>query len=116
MASTIKARDFNPNTTDPNRDQWKRADMDAVIEALDGATVFLEIDKRIGTTHTGHLVRTSNFHMAGSVLLVDEHTPQGTWFALFSVGMILDPRPIVGAKWRALEIRRQKEREACAAK
>lgn len=105
--SVIKARDFNRNTADRNRDNWTRESMRAVVHALHGARVHVEIDKDAGTTHEGRLIR-----MGADMVLLRTGAGPDTWFPLFMIGVILDPTPLGRAKWEALDVLRESRRTA----
>lgn len=110
MAQVIRPEDFNKNTADPNRGRWTHAQMSAVVEALDGASVLIETDNGTGHAWEYRLTSMSYYHTGGSVLAVNDVTPHGCWFPLYKVGVIMDPRPGGKAKWDAVDIWRKAQR------
>jgi hypothetical protein len=106
--TVIKARDFNPSVSDPFRDDWTEESMSAVVEALKGAKVHVEVNKQYGTTHEGVLVRVTPAHGGfPGVLFRGDHGPD-TLFPLYKIGIILDPSG--DAKWHAMDIYRENKR------
>ncbi|QPB09585.1 hypothetical protein CPT_Sycamore_045 [Streptomyces phage Sycamore] len=119
MAQVIQPEDFNKNTADPLRGRWTVDQMAAVCEALAGKFVFVETDNMTGHSWYIRLERVSYYHQTGSVLGYTKESPQGCWYPLASVGVIMDPRPGARGKWDALDIHRKAQaakREAQRAK
>ena len=116
--STIRARDFSRQTTDPLREEWTLGKMRHLIAALEGRTVAIVCDRQTGFTVIGRLERC--FHGGPArgprVLVVTEHNR--TNYYLRNVGdsiVILDDHTgTKGAKWTALDTYRDEGSAAIA--
>ncbi|KIQ62425.1 hypothetical protein TR51_25655 [Kitasatospora griseola] len=108
MASIIRPEDFNPNTADPLRWRWSRDQMSAVIRALAGQPVYIELDRGTGYTWQAELLDCG--HDTVTVRL-DETPNRRIAYHLFKVGVIMDARPQASFKWEALRIFREEEHE-----
>jgi hypothetical protein len=111
MPSTIKASDFNKNTTDKLRGRWTGADMANVVKALAGETVLIETDNYTGHTIMGKLVRVQpGYHQSPRVVVVTEGGhPGGIAYPVWDCGNIVVLSES-GAKWRALDLQREEHR------
>lgn len=120
--NTIKSRDFGTRTTDIQMTQWTNADLEHVIDALEGRDLIIEVDKQTGCSTTGRLVgQTTSGSCGGASATLHvrhEYAPgqfQQTNYLIFNVGVIVDLTTDLtadGGKWDALDRKRRAEREA----
>jgi hypothetical protein len=108
MAQVIRPEDFNSNTRDPNRGRWTWRQMDALVTALDGAKVVVELETQTGHAWEVTLERVSaGYHLGGSVLAFDGFNR--TWQPLYKLGVVMDVRPGGSVKWDAVRLYRERE-------
>lgn len=104
----IKPTQFNGTTTSALYGIWEPASMEAVVEALGGTPVQVEVDRVTGCTHKLRLLRMWG---PNHVLTCNDRGKQTT-FPIFKMGVIFHDEGVTGsvlneAQRRYLEMTRE---------
>lgn len=108
MAQVIRPEDFNTNVNDPVRNRWTFETISNVVEALGGAEVLVETDNGTGHAWNFRLTQVNKWHLGGAVLCIGRANPDGLWYPIASLGIILDPDNYSNARDHALSIARER--------